>query len=74
MEVLTGKSIRGKTMFKDDLALFLVMLAHNEPQASIEDVRELFIGHWERGIESLLQFHKGEDWVQLLNRLMHISN
>ena len=73
MEVLTGKSIRGKTMFKDDLALFLVMLAHNEPQASIEDVRELFIGHWERGIESLLQFHQGEDWVQLLNRLMQTS-
>ncbi|MEJ6563492.1 MAG: DndE family protein [Euryarchaeota archaeon] len=70
MDVLTGKSIRGSTMFKDDLSLFLVMLAHHEPKAEIEDARELFIGHWERGVERLLQFHKGEDWVQLLHRLI----
>ena len=63
-----------KNDVKDDLALFLVMLAQNEHQASLEDMRELFIGHWERGIESLLQFHQGEDWVQLLNRLMQTSN
>ena len=70
MEVLTGKSIRGKTMFKEDLSLFLVMLAHHEPKANIENARELFVGHWERGIEHLLDYHQGEDWVQLLNRLM----
>ena len=72
MEVLTGKSIRGKTMFKEDLSLFLVMLAHHEPKANIENARELFVGHWERGIEHLLDYHQGEDWVQLLHRLMQI--
>jgi hypothetical protein len=70
MEVLTGKSIRGKTMFKDDLSLFLVMLAHHEPNANIDDARELFIGHWERGVEHLLELHEGEDWVQMLNGLV----
>ena len=72
MEVLTGKSIRGKTMFKEDLSLFLVMLAHHEPKANIENARELFVGHLERGIEHLLDYHQGEDWVQLLHRLMQI--
>ena len=72
MEVLTGKSIRGKTMFKEDLSLFLVMLAHHEPKANIENARELFVGHCERGIEHLLDYHQGEDWVQLLHRLMQI--
>lgn len=70
MEVLTGKSIRGKTMFKDDISLFLVMLAHHEPNANIEDARDLFVGHWERGVEHLLDLHNGEDWVQLLGQLM----
>jgi len=70
MDVLTGKSIRGSTMFKEDLSLFLVMLAHHEPDAKIEDARELFTGHWERGVERLLLFHQGEDWVQLLHRLI----
>ena len=72
MEVLTGKSIRGKTMFKEDISLFLVMLAHHEPKANIENARELFVGHCERGIEHLLDYHQGEDWVQLLHRLMQI--
>ena len=69
MEVLTGKSIRGKTMFKEDLSLFLVMLAHHEPKANIEDARELFVGHWERGIELISDSDDGSDWIHLISNL-----
>jgi len=69
MEVVTGKSIRGKTMFKEDLALFLVLLAKNEPDAQKEDLRELFTAHWERGIEQLYEAYDGQDWVEFLNTL-----
>jgi len=67
--VVTGKSIRGKTMFKEDLALFLVLLAKNEPHAQKEDLRELFTAHWERGIEQLYESYDGQDWVEFLNTL-----
>ena len=70
LEVTNGKSIRGKTMFKDDLSLFLVLLAKNEPTASREDLRELFTAHWERGIEQLLSDYTGQDWVELLAELV----
>jgi len=69
MEVVTGKSIRGKTMFKEDLALFLVLLAKNEPKAKAENLRELFTAHWERGIEMLSDSYDGQDWVEFLHTL-----
>ena len=69
MAVVTGKSIRGKTMFKEDLALFLVLLAKNEPDAQKEDLRELFTAHWERGIEQLYEAYDGQDWVEFLDTL-----
>lgn len=66
MEVTTGKSIRGKTMFKEDLSLFLVLLAKNEPKAEKKELRELFTAHWERGIEQLCGNYSGQDWVEYL--------
>ena len=65
-EVTTGKSIRGKTMFKEDIALFLVLLAKNEPKAEEKELRELFTAHWERGIEQLCEDYDGQDWVEFL--------
>jgi len=74
MEVATGKSIRGKsirgnTMFKQDLPLFLVLLAKNEPKAEKKELRELFTAHWERGIEQLCEDYDGQDWVEFLHSL-----
>jgi len=56
-------------MFKEDLALFLVLLAKNEPDAHKEDLRELFTAHWERGIEQLYEAYDGQDWVEFLDTL-----
>jgi DNA sulfur modification protein DndE len=66
LTVLNGKSIRGKTMFKDQLSLFLVMLAMHEPEAKSEDVRDLFLAHWERGVEVMANTIGDADWLEFL--------
>jgi DNA sulfur modification protein DndE len=71
LKVTNGKSIRGKTMFKEDISLFLVLLAKNEPTACREDLRELFTAHWERGIEQIFTKHTGQDWVELIAELVN---
>ena len=66
LTVLNGKSIRGKTLFKSELALFLVMLAVSEPEAEAHDVRELFRLHWERGVELMANDMGDLDWLEYL--------
>ena len=67
LTVLNGKSIRGKTLFKSELALFLVMLAVAEPSAEPHHVRELFRLHWERGVAMMSEGMKGKDWLEYLS-------
>ena len=67
LTVINGKSIRGKTMFKSELPLFLVMLAVAEPNAPHDAVRELFRLHWERGVELMSEGMKGNDWLEYLS-------
>ena len=67
LTVINGKSIRGKTMFKSELPLFLVMLAVAEPNAQHDSVRDLFQLHWERGVEMMSEGMKGNDWLEYLS-------
>ena len=67
LTVINGKSIRGKTLFKSELALFLVMLAVAEPEAETHHVRDLFRLHWERGVEMMSEGMKGKDWLEYLS-------
>jgi hypothetical protein len=66
LSVINGKSIRGKTLFKAELALFLVMLAVTEPNAQPNEVRDLFRRHWERGVEMMAERLDGKDWLDFL--------
>ena len=66
LTVSNGKSIRGKTLFKSELALFLVMLAVAEPEAEAHHVRELFRLHWERGVEMMAEGMGDLDWLEYL--------
>ena len=66
LTVINGKSIRGKTMFKSELPLFLVMLAVAEPNAQQDSIRELFRLHWERGVEMMSEGMEGNDWLEYL--------
>ena len=66
LTVINGKSIRGKTLFKSELALFLVMLAVAEPEAEPHHVRDLFRLHWERGVEMMVDDMGDLDWLEYL--------
>jgi len=67
LTVLKGKVIKGKTLFKSELSLFLVMLALAEPEAEAHHVRELFRLHWERGMEMMVESMGNLDWLEYLS-------
>lgn len=69
-EVKGGKSLRGKTLFKSELPLWMVLLSQTEGKLeSIDDVRSKFILHWERGIELISKSNDGSDWIHLISNL-----
>lgn len=69
-KIVTGKSIRGKTMFKDDLALWLVLLAIHEPNLGEESIRMKFVQHWERGVQLLASNLEREDWIETIEGMI----
>ena len=69
-EVKGGKSLRGKTLFKSELPLWMILLSKVEGKLkSIDDVRSKFILHWERGIELISKSDDGSDWIHLISNL-----
>ena len=69
-EVKGGKSLRGKTLFKSELPLWMILLSKVEGKLeSIDDVRSKFILHWERGIELISAVDDGSDWIHLISNL-----
>ena len=66
----SGKSLKGKTLFKNELALWMVLLSNEEGKIdSIEAARRKFILHWERGVELITKEDNGEDWINLIASL-----
>ncbi len=69
-EVKGGKSLRGKTLFKSELPLWMILLSKVEGKLeSIDDARSKFILHWERGIELISKSDDGSDWIHLISNL-----
>ena len=69
-EVTSGKSLRGKTLFKDELPLWMMLLSKVEGEMdSIDDARNKFILHWERGIELISITNNDGDWIHLVSSL-----
>ena len=69
-EVKGGKSLRGKTLFKSELPLWMILLSKVEGKLeSIDDARSKFILHWERGIELISTSDDGSDWIHLISNL-----
>ena len=68
--VSTGKALRGKTLFKNELALWMVLLSNVEGKMnSIEVARSKFLLHWERGVEIISKEDGGDDWIILISNL-----
>ena len=70
-DISSGKSLRGKTLFKNELALWMALMSNVEGKIdSIDVVRAKFILHWERGVEMITKQDEGEDWIFLIHKLM----
>ena len=70
-EVNGGKSLRGKTLFKSELSLWMMLLSKVEGKLeSIDEARSKFILHWERGIELISALGDESDWIYLIHRLV----
>ena len=66
-----GKSLRGKTLFKSELSLWMMLLSKVEGKLeSIDEARSKFILHWERGIELISALDDESDWIYLIHRLV----
>ena len=73
-DINSGKSLRGKTLFKNELALWMVLLSNVEGKMdSIEVARSKFILHWERGVEIIAKEDDGEDWIYLIHSLFSLN-
>jgi len=73
-DINSGKSLRGKTLFKNELALWMALLSNVEGKMdSIEIARSKFILHWERGVEIIAKEDDGEDWIHLIASLYSVN-
>ena len=65
------KQLRGKTLFKEDLILFVSALLQKETPEDYSQLRSLIIDHWERGIE-MLTIIKTEknDWIEVVEECL----
>ena len=68
--IITGKSIRGMTLFKDDISLWLVLIAIHEPNISENQIRAKILQHWERGVQLLASNLKHEDWIETIDEMI----
>ena len=69
--VESGKNIRGKTLFKDEILLFLALIKLNQEVDTYDDYRKIFRSHWERGMHLMTEKSNGEsDWIDIINLII----
>ena len=66
----SGKNIRGKTIFKEDILLFMALIKLNQDIDTYDDYRKILRAHWERGIHLMTKKSNGKsDWVHIINSI-----
>ena len=65
------KQIRGRTLFKEELHIWMALTLRYQNPSDYEDWRRVLRAHWERGVEhiSLRSFEEG-DWIRTLNSII----
>ena len=59
-----GKQLRGRTLFKDDLTLWMALVLRHQTPSDYEEWRLILRSHWERGVEMLAKVSAEEDdWL-----------
>jgi len=59
------KQMRGKTLFKGELGLWMALVLRSQQPANYDEWRAVLRSHWERGTEELMRraIEKG-DWLR----------
>jgi hypothetical protein len=74
MSVITGKHIRGKTLFKEDLLFFIALASQHQDLSDYSECRSILRAHWERGVQMLTEKAQGNpDWIRITNSLLASS-
>jgi len=70
LDIVTGKSLRGKTLFKEDLPMWMALIGEEVNASDYPEFREVFLKHWGRGVEMMYELDHGDDWLNLLHRVV----
>lgn len=63
-----SKHIRGRTLFKEELPIWMALALRHQNPVDYGEWRSLFRAHWERGVETLARIAAKEgDWLRVLN-------
>ena len=66
----SGKSIRAKTLFKEDLLIFIALANKYQTIESYEEYRSGFRAHWERGIQLITEKSNGSsEWITIMQSI-----
>ena len=61
---INAKLLRGQTLFKEDLALWMGLTLRHQIPSDYEEWRLILRSHWERGVEMLAKVSAEEDdWL-----------
>ena len=64
---INAKQLRGRTLFKDDLTLWMALALRHQTPSDYEEWRLILRSHWERGVEMLAKVSAEEDdWLLVL--------
>jgi hypothetical protein len=65
---INEKHLRGRTLFKDDIELWMALILRNQTPNDYDEWRQIIRLHWERGIEILMgkSIEQG-DWLRTVN-------
>ena len=63
----SGNALKGKTLFKDDIEIWLALILHHQRPSDYSEWRRVIVSHWERGVEELSEIASREgDWIRTL--------
>ena len=64
---INEKHLRGRTLFKDDLSLWMALTLRNQSPADYDEWRQVMRAHWERGVEILMGKNVVDgDWLRTI--------
>jgi len=66
--IFNEKQLKGKTLFKGELPLWMALVLRNQQPAGYSEWRGVIVAHWERGVEELASIAEREgDWIRILH-------